>query len=57
MPAKDIFHDTVKGALEKEGWAITHDHLPVAAGDIGMSIDTRCRKINCCGKRGVKNSC
>ncbi len=23
--AKDIFHDAVKAALEKEGWTITHD--------------------------------
>ena len=23
--AKDIFHDTVRKALEKEGWTITHD--------------------------------
>lgn len=23
--AKDIFHDTVKNALEKDGWTITHD--------------------------------
>ncbi|WP_205127413.1 element excision factor XisH family protein [Okeania hirsuta] len=35
MPAKDIFHDTVKRALEKEGWTITHDPL----GDVGMFID------------------
>lgn len=23
--AKDIFHDTVKLALQKDGWTITHD--------------------------------
>ena len=23
--AKDIFHDAVKYALEKDGWTITHD--------------------------------
>ena len=23
--AKDIFHETVKKALEKDGWTITHD--------------------------------
>ncbi|WP_375341232.1 element excision factor XisH family protein [Plectonema radiosum] len=27
MPAKDIFHEVVKSALEKEGWRITHDPL------------------------------
>jgi hypothetical protein len=27
MPAKDIYHDTVKNALIKEGWTITPDQL------------------------------
>jgi len=27
MPAKDIFHDTVRLALEKDGWTITEDPL------------------------------
>jgi len=25
MPAKDIFHNAVKNALQKDGWTITHD--------------------------------
>lgn len=25
MPAKDIFHDLVKRALQQDGWAITQD--------------------------------
>ncbi|MBA2605278.1 MAG: fatty-acid oxidation protein subunit alpha, partial [Acidobacteria bacterium] len=30
MPAKDIYHDTVKRALIKDGWKITAEnlHLP-----------------------------
>ncbi len=27
MSAKDIFHNTVRSALEKDGWTITHDPL------------------------------
>ncbi|MDJ0553029.1 MAG: XisH family protein [Microcoleaceae cyanobacterium MO_207.B10] len=27
MSAKDIFHDTVRNALEKDGWTITNDPL------------------------------
>jgi hypothetical protein len=27
MPRKDIYHDSVKIALEKDGWVITHDPL------------------------------
>jgi hypothetical protein len=32
MPAKDIYHDTVKKALEKDGWTITHDPLIIRWG-------------------------
>ena len=27
MPAKDIYHDTVKRALEKDGWRITAENF------------------------------
>jgi hypothetical protein len=29
MPAKDIYHDVVKRALEKDGWVITDDPLVI----------------------------
>jgi hypothetical protein len=29
MPARDIYHQTVKNALIKEGWKITHDPLRI----------------------------
>jgi XisH protein len=29
MPAKDRYHDTVKNALIKDGWTITHDPLRI----------------------------
>lgn len=29
MPAKDIYHETVKNALIKEGWTITRDPLRI----------------------------
>lgn len=29
MPAKDIYHDTVKNALIKDNWKITHDPLRI----------------------------
>ena len=25
MPARDIYHDPIRNALEKDGWTITHD--------------------------------
>jgi hypothetical protein len=29
MPAKDIYHETVRNALIKDGWTITHDPLRI----------------------------
>ncbi|MGF1491828.1 MAG: element excision factor XisH family protein [Microcoleaceae cyanobacterium] len=36
---KDIFHNAVKVALQKDGWAITHDPYPLAVGGVEMYID------------------
>lgn len=32
MPAKDMFHDSAKAALLKDGWTITHDPLSLRMG-------------------------
>lgn len=37
--AKDIYHDNVREALEKDGWRITHDPYPVSVEDVGYEID------------------
>jgi len=39
MPAKDIYHDTVKEALRKDGWTITHDPLRLQWGGKDMYVD------------------
>jgi len=39
MPAKDIYHDSVKNALIKDGWTITHDPLMLRWGKKDMFID------------------
>ena len=39
MSAKDVFHEAVKRALEKEGWRITHDPLQVKFEQIKVVID------------------
>ena len=54
MPAKDIFHEQVKRALEKEGWIVTHDPLPIAAGSVEMSIDLGAEKLIAAEKEGKK---
>jgi len=33
MAAKDIFHDTVRKALDKDGWTITHDMFHIKTED------------------------
>ena len=39
MPAKDLFHQAVRHALEKEGWIVTHDPLHIELPDIEVYID------------------
>jgi hypothetical protein len=39
MPARDIYHNNVKSALIKDGWAITHDPLRLEWGGKDMFVD------------------
>lgn len=45
MPAKDMYHDTVKRALVKDGWVITHDPLPLKWGRKDMYVDLGAEKL------------
>ncbi|MEH1811118.1 MAG: XisH family protein [Nostoc sp.] len=46
MSAKDIFHNTVKVALEKDGWKITHDPLFFKLSEqIRIKIDLGAQKL------------
>ncbi|MBD2414500.1 fatty-acid oxidation protein subunit alpha [Nostoc calcicola FACHB-389] len=45
MPAKDLFHNVVRYALEKEGWTITHDPLHLRVGKIDMYIDLGAEQV------------
>jgi hypothetical protein len=36
VAARDIFHDAVIKALEKEGWSITHDPMSIQVGGVEM---------------------
>ncbi|MEH2422420.1 element excision factor XisH family protein [Nostoc sp.] len=54
MPARDIFHNAVKQALEKEGWKITHDPLPVSFELGDMYIDLGAEKILAAEREGEK---
>jgi hypothetical protein len=54
MPAKDIFHDTVKIGLEKEGWVITDDPLYLDFGGVEIYIDLAAEKIIAAERDGEK---
>ena len=46
MTAKDIVHDIVREALEKEGWLITRDPFFLRVSEnIGMFIDLAADKL------------
>jgi hypothetical protein len=45
MPAKDIFHNSVKNALIKEGWTITDDPLYLEYGEVDMYVDLGAEKL------------
>jgi hypothetical protein len=45
VSARDIYHDTVKLALEKDGWAITHDPFPLRIGKKRLSADLGAERL------------
>ena len=45
MAAKDIFHDAVKVALEKDGWTVTNDPLTVDLADGQLQIDLGAERL------------
>ncbi|MGB8698296.1 MAG: element excision factor XisH family protein [Thermosynechococcaceae cyanobacterium] len=45
MSRKDRFHQAVRKALEKEGWTITHDPLPLKVGTLRLQADLGAEKL------------
>ncbi len=54
MPAKDIYHNCVKNALIKDGWAITHDPLRLSMGSKDMYVDLGAERLMAAEKAGKK---
>lgn len=54
MPAKDIYHDQVKQALERDGWTITHDPLTLPWGRTSVQIDLGAERLVAAEKDGAK---
>ena len=52
MPARDIYHNTVKNALEKSGWQITADPLFIKYGEINLYIDLAADNMLAAEKNG-----
>ncbi|BAY93887.1 MULTISPECIES: XisH family protein [unclassified Tolypothrix] len=54
MPAKDVFHQVVKTALQKDGWQITKDPLTISVGGVNLSIDLAAEKLIAAERQGQK---
>jgi hypothetical protein len=51
---KDVFHNSVKAALQKEGWTITDDPYELAIGGVEMYIDLGAEQLLGAEREGVK---
>ncbi len=45
MARRDIYHYTVKRALQKDGWTITHDPFPLQIGNKRLSADLGAERL------------
>ena len=54
MSAKDLFHEAVKQALQKEQWTITDDPLKVEFGDVNFQIDLGAERVIAAQKQSDK---
>ncbi|MBW4670055.1 MAG: XisH family protein [Cyanomargarita calcarea GSE-NOS-MK-12-04C] len=54
MGAKDLFHNAVKVALEKEQWVITSDPLKLEVGGTKLEIDLGAERLLAAERQGKK---
>ena len=54
MAARDLFHEAVKVALQKENWVITDDPLKVEAGGAKFEIDLGAERLLAAERAGEK---
>jgi len=54
MPAKDLFHNAVKTALEKDEWIITDDPLYIKIDSIDFYVDLAAERMLAAEKAGQK---
>lgn len=54
MSARDLFHNVVRNALQKDGWDITHDPYALAADGFDLAIDLGAEKVLAAERKGTK---
>lgn len=52
MPARDLAHQAVKHALEKDGWTITHDPLFLSFAQVEMYVDLGAEQLIVADRNG-----
>ncbi len=52
--AKDVFHENVREALQKEGWTITSDLLRIDLDETYVEIDLAAEMVFAAEREGVK---
>ncbi len=54
MSAKDLYHDAVVRALEKDDWTITHDPLTITVGRRDLLIDLGAEQMLAADRNGER---
>jgi hypothetical protein len=54
MPARDFYHDVVRGALIADGWTITDDPLTLPVGTKNLFVDLGAQQLLAANKQGRK---
>jgi hypothetical protein len=54
MSARDIFHENVKKALQKEQWVITADPLKFKYGNVNFQVDLGAERVLAAERQGEK---
>ena len=53
--ARDLYHNNVRIALEKDGWKITHDPYKMSVDQIDYEIDLGAEALIAAEKHGESN--
>jgi len=54
MSVRDVFYGSVRRALEKDGWTITHDPWQIKVAEVELLIDLGAERLIAAEKQGEK---